>query len=209
MRFCSLKTYLSTWCQLISFHPIVFCCESILGLFTVTYTFSFDTESESRLHILGITPSFFWHYPLFRIRHWLLDPSFPIHIMRFDTYQKGLGMWWGYFVPTYHCFAFFRVHLSTDVNGLCVTKHRKFSKPMFCSMFRAQGVAWSTSLYPLLISDDGSADDSFSTPRCPFPWNYLSPGSDIERLLAVRRFQQLSCYPLLLPQITSGLSVQM
>ena len=53
MRFCSLKTYLSTCRQLISFHPTIFDFEFVLGLFTITYTFSFDTERESRLHILG------------------------------------------------------------------------------------------------------------------------------------------------------------
>lgn len=41
MRFCNLKTYLSTFRQLILFHPTIFVSEFVLGLFITTCTFSF------------------------------------------------------------------------------------------------------------------------------------------------------------------------
>lgn len=41
MRFCNLKTYLSTFRQLIFFHPTIFVPEFVLGFFITTRTFSF------------------------------------------------------------------------------------------------------------------------------------------------------------------------
>lgn len=46
MRFCNLKTYLSTLRQLIFLHPSVFNCESDLSVFIATYT-------PNSLHIAG------------------------------------------------------------------------------------------------------------------------------------------------------------
>ena len=83
------SAYRSTLRQLMLSHPTVFSFESVLGLFTDTYTFSFITFCGLRRLILGITPSFLWHYLLIQVRLLLLNPSYP-------TTSYGL-------IPTRHC----------------------------------------------------------------------------------------------------------
>ena len=162
MRFCSLKTYLSTFCQLISSHPTVFNCESVLGLFTDTYTFSFDTFA-SHVSLSWALPYLFSSFTCwFRLGvGFLTHPFQPHHTVRY--LPVNLGMWLGYFVPTqsllnymFSWFEFFRVHLSTCMNWICVTKQLKFDNPKFCLLFQTQGVVfYTTSLCPLLDSLDG------------------------------------------------------
>ena len=159
MRFCSLNTYLSTLRQSIVFHPTIFVCKFVLGLFTSTYTFSFNTFASH------VCLSWELPHPFSGItRHFGLGICFLTHPSQSHhmvwCLPVLLGMWLGYFVPTYHWFVFFRIHLSTYVSGLCVTRKLQSSKTYAPSDFPDAGCGVSTSLLPLLVIWDGSVDDS-------------------------------------------------
>ena len=78
MRFCSFQTYLSALRQLIVFQSSVIVIESeARHINCYSYLFAF-THCGSRLLILAVKPSFLWHYSSIRVRHLLLEPSFPL-----------------------------------------------------------------------------------------------------------------------------------
>ncbi len=101
MRFCSLKTYLSTFRQLISFHPTVFNFESVLGLFTTNYTFSFNTLASHVCLSWELPHPFSGITCQFRLGFCFLTHPYQSHHMVWYL-PVVLGIWLGYFVPIYH-----------------------------------------------------------------------------------------------------------
>ena len=177
MRFCSLKTYLSTLRQLISFHPTIFGCEFVLGIFSATWTFihryivSHVCLSWVLSHPCLLRPirwgslsaggALLWHYLLFQVRLLLLDPSFSNPPYGFDdTYQLFWGWIWvtsflysfAVYDGIYSWFEFFRVCLSACWTDCAPFHIRSVTGHCSCPIFRTQGVALSTSLCPLLTT---------------------------------------------------------
>ncbi len=161
-------------------------------IFATTRTFTLSIYCESRLLILGVTPSLFQHYPLIRVRHLLLDPSFTYLPYGFDeTYQFWLGMSMCYFVPVFHCsssLGFIYPPIWID----CAIQKQENFVCLFLPVVSGNRV-WHYPLayVPCRASLDGSVDDSFFYPMISFSLILSQSGSVIELLLAVRRFQQL------------------
>lgn len=104
-------------------------------------------------------PSFFRHYPLFRVRLLLFEPSLPfISCGWLPTYRpttvgdmKGLLRSW------YPLFEFFRACLSTGVLGCALTQLKEFVRPYPCQIFPTQEVDFIPQAYiPWFRSSDGS-----------------------------------------------------
>ena len=106
---------------------------------------------ESRLHILGVTPSLFKHYLWFQVRHLLLDPSSSNTPYGLTIPTSFLGMNLSYFVPVFLWLSSLGFIYPPMWANCASRKSRNFVNLGSSRYFGLQGVVFdTTSLYPLL-----------------------------------------------------------